>query len=231
MLVLNHRPIHTVIFDMDGLIINNSYIYRLAYQAAARNLSYTIDDDLYNRFLGVPHDVCNQILVTSFGDDFPCADFSVEVDREYELLIKTTPNIFHEGFGPLLAFLQEHQIKLGLATSSTLAKVQFHFHNSSYLDAFDFIATTEDLTCPKPDPEIYHLSLDRLDSSPETTIVLEDSNQGMRAAIAAGCLAIMIPRIDPPAMDVQRSATMILDNLQDLIPQLQTKEKIGAYQS
>ena len=52
-------------------------------------------------------------------------------------------------------------------------------------DSLDLILTREDVTRPKPDPEIYLLAAQRLQVSPEECLVLEDSPTGVRAAAAA----------------------------------------------
>ena len=52
---------------------------------------------------------------------------------------------------------------------------------------------------------------------PENLLTLEDSNNGMRAAIAAGTIAVMIPDILPPDEDIKKNAFAIVNSLQDVI--------------
>jgi beta-phosphoglucomutase-like phosphatase (HAD superfamily) len=49
-------------------------------------------------------------------------------------------------------------------------------------------------------------------------IVFEDSNNGMRAAIAAGCMGIMVPNQAPPEDDVKENGFLVISSLADIIP-------------
>jgi len=62
-------------------------------------------------------------------------------------------------------------------------------------DAFDFVATADDVKHGKPDPEIYTLISKSLDIAPSQCLVLEDSPSGIKAALTAGmaCIAVTNP--------------------------------------
>lgn len=73
--MLAHKP-QAVIFDMDGLIIDTEVVARTAWQKAAAELGYLMDDDLYSRFVGRRTRDCNAMLIEAYGDAFPCLIFS-----------------------------------------------------------------------------------------------------------------------------------------------------------
>src|SRR5450759_1466225 len=58
---------------------------------------------------------------------------------------------------------------------------------------FDFILTREDYVLSKPDPEPYRLAMERSGCFPEECLVVEDSERGLRAALAAGIRCIVVP--------------------------------------
>ena len=58
---------------------------------------------------------------------------------------------------------------------------------------FAFLLTSEDVTHGKPDPEIYVTACQRLSCPPQQVMVLEDSENGCRAAVAAGTYAVAVP--------------------------------------
>ena len=58
---------------------------------------------------------------------------------------------------------------------------------------FQFVLTCDDVRHGKPDPEIYRLAAERLGIRPERMLVLEDSQNGCRAAVAAGAVAVAVP--------------------------------------
>ena len=68
------------------------------------------------------------------------------------------------------------------------------------------------------EPEIYNLVVHLMNRHTENTLVFEDSNNGMRAAIAAGCMGIMIPNQAPPEEDVKQNAFLVTSSLADIIP-------------
>lgn len=63
------------------------------------------------------------------------------------------------------------------------------------VDAFDFIATRDDVEKGKPDPEIYRLVASELDVLPANCLTIEDSPAGVKAALEAGmhCVAVTTP--------------------------------------
>jgi HAD superfamily hydrolase (TIGR01509 family) len=82
-----------------------------------------------------------------------------------------------------------------LATSSGRAGVEEALTRFDLRDAFDVVLTKDDVTQRKPDPEIYMLAAERLGVRPPALLVLEDSEFGVRAALAAGtyCVAVASP--------------------------------------
>ena len=62
-------------------------------------------------------------------------------------------------------------------------------------EAFDFVASRDDVEHGKPDPEIYQLVARELAVSPAECLVIEDSPSGIKAALAAGmwCIAVTTP--------------------------------------
>ena len=61
------------------------------------------------------------------------------------------------------------------------------------MQCFDIVVTVEDVRHPKPAPDAYLLACERLNVSPNNVLVFEDSNLGIQAALAAGCMTIAIP--------------------------------------
>jgi beta-phosphoglucomutase-like phosphatase (HAD superfamily) len=55
--------------------------------------------------------------------------------------------------------------------------------------------TADDVSAPKPAPEIYLAAAAALGTQPQRTLVLEDSPTGIAAAVAAGCVAFAVPSL------------------------------------
>lgn len=68
----------------------------------------------------------------------------------------------------------------------------------------------------KPEPDIFLLAAARLHAAPGSCVVLEDSEPGVRAALAAGMMPIMIPDQQSPSADLLLCEPLILPTLLDV---------------
>ncbi len=95
----------------------------------------------------------------------------------------------------LLQGVRRSYCKTGLATMSYCPQVRRVLDIRDLTDAFDFVASRDDVEQGKPDPEIYLLIADELGVVPTNCLVIEDSPTGVQAALKAGmhCLAVTTP--------------------------------------
>ena len=77
----------------------------------------------------------------------------------------------------------------------------------------------------KPAPDIYLLGAQRVGVPPEQCLVLEDSENGARAGIAAGCRTVVVPDIAPVAQQVLDAAAAVVSRLSGVIPLLEQEEQ------
>ena len=79
---------------------------------------------------------------------------------------------------------------------------------------FRFVLTSEDITRGKPDPEIYLLAARRFGVPPAEMLVLEDSQNGCRAAAASGAFTVAVPGEHSRRQDFG-AANLVIENLAD----------------
>ena len=84
-------------------------------------------------------------------------------------------------------------LRLALATSSDRAWVTRWLEQHALLPLFEALATRDDVTRVKPDPELYVLAAQRLGVRAEDCIAVEDSFNGATAAVAAGMRVVVVP--------------------------------------
>jgi len=82
------------------------------------------------------------------------------------------------------------------------------------MERFDLLLTSEDVVEGKPHPEIYLTAASRLGVEPGEMLVLEDSENGIRSAAAAGAVAVSIPHEHSRYHDFS-TATFIAERLDD----------------
>jgi putative hydrolase of the HAD superfamily len=106
-------------------------------------------------------------------------------------------------------------LRLAVATSSPSSWSRPLLAGVSRLDAFEVIASGDEVARPKPAPDVYLLALDRLRLTPGQAVAVEDSPHGVTAAQAAGmrCIAIPNAHADPGLF---MSADLVLSSATDM---------------
>lgn len=83
---------------------------------------------------------------------------------------------------------------------------------------FSAVVTGDDVHEPKPAPEPYLVAASRLGVRPQEMLVFEDSPRGVRAARAAGCVAVAVPNARSTKPDAVAMAHLVLGSLDDALP-------------
>jgi HAD superfamily hydrolase (TIGR01509 family) len=118
------------------------------------------------------------------------------------------------GLAELLAALERNQIPVGIGTSSRRKYVDYVLGRFDLAGHFAFILTAENVTHGKPNPEIYLKAAERHGVSPGEMMVLEDSQNGCAAAVAAGAFAVAVPGSHSVHHDF-RGAAIVATSLED----------------
>lgn len=207
-----------VLFDMDGLLFDTEATLKRIWQQEAARLGFDLSDSLYTHLVGVPNRVCETML-TDWFPGFPLEDFRDSWQRIREEERRLNPVPPKAGAAELIAWLEGQGVPMALATSSSVQAVERNRDAFPQIFCFDTITTIEQVERPKPDPDIYLRTCRRLGVSPEDCVVFEDSNPGMRAAMAAGTRAIMVPDLTVPEDEVRLGAAGIYPSLQHALRQ------------
>ncbi|PKN43123.1 MAG: hypothetical protein CVU60_01840 [Deltaproteobacteria bacterium HGW-Deltaproteobacteria-18] len=201
-----------VLFDMDGLLIDSEVTLKRIWQDEAARLGFDLNDSLYAHLVGVPNVLCEEKLVCWFKN-FPIDEFrhSWKATRASQHMNGGIPP--KDGALALVDWLEGQGVPMALATSSSREAVERHRANCPELFRFASIMTIEQVARPKPDPDIYLRTCAALKVQAGDCIIFEDSNPGMRAAIASGARAMMIPDLVTPESDVREGAARIYTSL------------------
>ena len=92
----------------------------------------------------------------------------------------------------LLRTARDNACRSALATMSSRKEALHVLQALDLEDSLDLVLTREDVRHPKPDPEIYLLASEKLGVPPEEFLTLEDSANGVRAAVEAGMNVIAV---------------------------------------
>lgn len=183
-----------VVFDLDGLIVNTEDLYEEVGDQLLKRRGKAFTRELLDAMMGRPTAVALQIMIDWHGLDARVAELVAETDTLFPAILdarlRTMP-----GFTSLLRALERARLPRGVATSSRRAFVSDILSRLNLEDRFQFVLTAEDVTEGKPDPEIYFSASERLGVPPERVMVLEDSENGCRAAVAAGTYSVAVPGV------------------------------------
>ncbi len=206
-------PIRAVVFDLDGLMINTEDVYQLVGTELMRRRSKTFDDDLRHAMMGQPATKALAVMIEWHSLDDTVEDLAMESEKTFwefvEHRLTTMP-----GLHDLLALIDQRGLPKAIATSGARHYAEELLRRIDLHEEFKFLVTANDVTHGKPHPEIYELAAARLGLTAAETLVLEDSHNGCRAAIAAGAYTVAVP--SPHSADHDfTGAKFIADSLAD----------------
>lgn len=185
-------PCRAVVFDLDGLMFNTEHLYRMVGGEVLRRRGKDFDEALFKAMMGRPSKVALQIMIDWHALDATVAQLERENDELFGPILDAHLAPM-PGLVELLGALEAAGIPKAIATSSRRSFVADLLGRQGWLDRFAFWLTAEDVTNGKPDPEIYLAAARRLELPPALVLVLEDSQTGCRAAVAAGTHAVAVP--------------------------------------
>jgi HAD superfamily hydrolase (TIGR01509 family) len=206
------RP-RAVVFDLDGLMFNTEELYVEVGTEILRRRGYEFTPELLDQMMGRPSAVALQIMIDTHGLTATVEDLLRETDELF-------PEILRQRLAPmpglleLLAALERHDLTKAIATSSRRLFVERVLGQFNLQPRFRVILTSEDIREGKPHPEIYLKAADHLDVPPHEMLVLEDSQNGCRAAIAAGAITVAVPSGHSRRHDF-RGVALIANSLAD----------------
>jgi beta-phosphoglucomutase-like phosphatase (HAD superfamily) len=212
--------IQAVVLDMDGLMIDTESIYKRAWQNAAAEFGYILDDDFYWTLIGQPNPACEAAVLDRFGFEFPLAEFRVRWPELWRADVENSGIPTKTGLAELLSFLDEHRVPTAIATSSDREYATFSLQMAGLEGRFSEIVTGDQVVNGKPAPDIYLESARRLGVSPQQCVAIEDSDAGVLAASAAGMITLMVPDLIAPSAKARSAAFSVLTSLSEARDQI-----------
>ncbi len=180
-------PLHAVLFDMDGVIVDTEPLHRKAYFKTFDDLGINVSDELYASFTGFSTQKACTTLIENFNLT-ESADEIASIKRKYfKQLFDHDPDFdLIPGVLPLIQHYFENGIKLVLASSAHLNTINWVFERFGLEPYFMGKISGASLKESKPHPEIFILAAEISDEPRENCMVIEDSTNGILAANRAG---------------------------------------------
>ncbi len=183
----------TVLFDMDGVLIDATEWHYEALNESLEIFGFSIPrDEHLNRFNGMT--TRSKLEILSAEKNLPRGLHSIISDVKQDRTLRIAarmcfPNASHL---ILLSSLKERDIRVGVVTNSIRLTSEFMLEYAGLTKYLDILITNEDVDRPKPAPDGYRLAMKKLESLPEDTVVIEDGDHGIAAAISAGARVVKV---------------------------------------
>jgi len=207
--------ITSIIFDMDGVLIDSESIHKMAIQKAFADFGQHLTDEQYAPSRGRPDAEIMAGLAPLFPDapQLTVAKLLRRKNHHYEAWEHLAAPI--PGAVEFVLWAKQHY-KIALATSGSARNRQSAMQMLGLQESFACIVDRSGVTHPKPDPEVFLKAAAGLASPPAECLVIEDSLNGVRAAKAAGCVVIAITTSFPRAELLALAPDSVVDSFAQL---------------
>ena len=213
----NSRLPSALIFDMDGVLVDSNpfHVQKWIEFLHERGIPYNAED-LPKQILGSRNDTA---LRRFFGRDLP----EGEIEKLSEDLEARFRAAFRPHAQPLLGLktlmdeCRGEGIPLAVASSAMTKNVDFVVDTLKLRSYFASIVTGDDVSRPKPDPEIYIQAAERLTLAPAKCVAFEDSFVGIESAKRASMKCVAIASTFPAEeLQSQTQADLVVKNFEEL---------------
>lgn len=194
--------IKAVIFDMDGVLIDAKDWHYDALNKSLAIFGLTISrHEHLVTFDGLSTGQKLKMLSKTYVLPESLHSFINEMKQQYTMDIthQLCKPVFHHQFA--LSKLKEDGYKLAVASNSIRNTVKVMMEKSSLIGYLDFYLSNQDVVNGKPSPEIYDLAIAKLGVRPEQCVIVEDNDNGVRAAKASGAHVLRVESIHDVTYD------------------------------
>lgn len=204
------RSNFSMLFDLDGTLVNTDELHFGAYQVLLGELGRSLTIETYqSRIMGAPNDA----IMREFFPDVPESRHQELADRK-EALFRASVTHLVPTAGALKVFewAQSRGVGIAVVTNAPRPNAELMLNGLKLADRIDTLVIGEELARGKPDPLPYLTGLERLGGVAERALAFEDSLSGIRAASAAGIYTFGMRTALPTQTLLDTGANDVIDD-------------------
>ena len=194
------------IFDMDGLIFDTERLFMEQLAVVMAQRGYRLSREVYCRSLGLT----GKLMLTEYGADYPFAELGRKAREHVDAIAATVGLELKPDIVTLLQWIRRQGLKAAVASSTRSDIVERYLEGAGIRDYFSGIVGGEMVEKSKPEPDIFLKAAQLCGLKPEQAVVLEDSENGIRAAVAAGIPVICVPDLKMPEDEVRKMVNIMV---------------------
>jgi len=211
------RALRAALLDFDGVLVDSEPAWDAADRRLVELWGVPFRPEVKQLVMGRKQDDSTRILLAEHGLAV-APDRVAEARRLREAWMReayggSIPLI--DGARELLDGLAARDVPTAIATATPAELVRVALERFGLDGAVRVLATAEEVPHGKPAPDVFLLAARRLEVAPEGAVVLEDSEAGVRAGLAAGCLTVWLENAHAPT--ARALAHRIIDRPVDLL--------------
>jgi beta-phosphoglucomutase len=203
-----------VVFDWDETLADTKKEVVASFQTTLKQVGCNVSDEFIEKRIGIGARNTFKEALQAAKMPFTDEALSGLVERKVNAQLQLTGTVrLFEGTLDLLESLYG-RIRIALASMNNRKVIDKLLTEKRLTEYFTAVITADEVTKPKPDPEIYINCAVKLKCNPRRCVVLEDSIFGVRAAKAAGmkCIGVTTGAYDREELE-KENVDIVVDSL------------------
>jgi HAD superfamily hydrolase (TIGR01509 family) len=204
-----------VVFDLDGVLIESEQVWNAAREDLVRERGGTWEERATTDMMGMSSKEWSSYMGDRLGVPMTPAEINDDVVHRVAAAYEEHLPLLPHAVDTVRELGERWQ--LGVASSSNRPIIELVLDSMDVRDRFAAVVSSEEVTNGKPAPDVYLAVARELGVHPAACAAIEDSTNGIKAAVAAGMRTIAVPnRQFRPDDDVLASAAVVVSSLDEV---------------
>lgn len=206
-----------VIFDMDGLMFATEQVNYRAFTEIVKEEGYEPTFEQFTGFLGMNARDIQKKYYSYYGENVDAEGIYKKVGQRAKQIIRKEGVPEKAGLRQLLKVVKEKELLAAVASGSDTEVIKEYLERTGLTPYFDMVLSSKEVKRGKPYPDIFLEICQQLNVKTEETIVLEDSANGVQAALAGNFSVINVPDLLPIPEEQQEKCVAVVEDLNKVI--------------
>jgi HAD superfamily hydrolase (TIGR01509 family) len=211
------------IFDHDGVLVDSLEFHQQAWLELGQRTGLDLSPDFIHKTFGMTNPSIFRLLIGDQISEATIKDYSDQKEVCYRDMARGKI-VLMDGVREVLDSLTELGFRLAIGSSGVLPNLELTVAECGLDGRFSSIASLEDISRGKPDPQVFLIAAKKAGVSPSHSVVFEDAPVGIQAAKAAGMYAVGVTTSHPAGPLWEAGADEVVETLAGYdVPSLRTR--------